>query len=157
MRKYAEISNRSKDVAVAELTDEQIKREDEFMKGIPRLNIGALFVPPVWGPAHGIWATILFYPLWLFADNALYAAYTQQTVLAFVVALVLVLSLAIGTVVFAILSQPYAAHRAIDQKGMSKEQYLKREKIWAIVCVILGIAMLAWATYYNLVVRPTLG
>lgn len=140
-----------------ELTDEQIRQEDEFLEGIPRLNIGALFLPPIWGPAHGIWATILFYPLWLFADNALYAAYTERTVLAIIIAIVITVSLVAGTIVFAIISQPYAAHRAIDQKGMTKEQYLKQEKIWAIVCVVIAIAMLTWATYFNLVVRATLG
>ena len=50
-----------------ELTDEEIAREEKFLKGVPRVNIGALFLPPIWGPAHGMWAAILFYPIWLFA------------------------------------------------------------------------------------------
>ena len=54
-------------MTVAELTDEQIAQEEKFLEGIPRLNIGALFLPPIWGPAHGIWITILWYPVWLFA------------------------------------------------------------------------------------------
>ena len=41
---------------MTELTDEQIAREEKFLEGIPRLNIGALFLPPIWGPAHGMWA-----------------------------------------------------------------------------------------------------
>ena len=45
---------------MAELTDEQIAREEEFLSGMPPLNVGALFLPPIWGPAHGMWATILF-------------------------------------------------------------------------------------------------
>lgn len=139
---------------MAELTDEQIKEEEEFLKGIPRINIGALALPPVWGPGHGFWATILFYPLWLVADNALYAAWTEKTVLAIVVATLLLVSIIVGTVIFSILSQPFAAHRAAA-KGIDKETYLRRERIWAVVCVILGIAMLAWATYYNLMIRPT--
>ncbi|MEG0459959.1 MAG: viscotoxin-A3, partial [Gordonibacter sp.] len=60
----------------AGLTDEQIANEERFLEGIPRLNIGALFLPPIWGPAHGFWASILFYPVWLFADNTFYAAWT---------------------------------------------------------------------------------
>ena len=102
---------------MAELTDEQIAQEEKFLKGIPRVNVGALFLPPIWGPAHGIWITILWYPIWLFADTTFYAA----------------------------------------ARGVSKEDYLKRERIWAIVCVIVGCAMIAAATYYNLVIRPTLG
>lgn len=141
---------------MAGLTDEQIEQEQEFLKGVPRINIGALLIPPVWGPAHGMWATILFYPLWLFVDNAIYAAYTEQTVLSIVVAVVLGVSVIVGTVVFSLLSQPFAAHRAAG-KGIDKERYLRIERIWAVVGVVLGVAVVAWATYYNLMIRPTLG
>ena len=72
--------------AVAELTDEQIAQEEKFLKGIPRVNVGALFLPPIWGPAHGIWITILWYPIWLFADNTFYAAFTERSALSIVVA-----------------------------------------------------------------------
>ena len=48
---------------MAELTDEQIAEEEKFLEGIPRLNVGALFAPPIWGPVHGLWVTIGFYPL----------------------------------------------------------------------------------------------
>ena len=115
---------------MTELTDEQIAREEKFLEGIPRLNIGALFLPPIWGPAHGMWAAILFYPIWLFADNTFYAAFTERTPLAIGIALIVLLTLTVGTVVFA---------------------------IWTIASVIAGIAMIAAATYYNLVIRPTVG
>ena len=36
------------------LTDEQIAEEEKFLAGLPRVNLGALFLAPVWGPAHGI-------------------------------------------------------------------------------------------------------
>ena len=49
------------------------------MDGLPRVNLGALLMAPVWGPAHGIWASILFYPAWLVADNAFYAAASEPT------------------------------------------------------------------------------
>ena len=134
---------------MTELTDEQIAREEKFLEGIPRLNIGALFLPP-------IWAAILFYPIWLFADNTFYAAFTERTPLAIGIALIVLLTLTVGTVVFAILGQPFAAHRAASL-GQDKETYLKRERIWTIASVIAGIAMIAAATYYNLVIRPTVG
>lgn len=140
----------------AELTDEQIAREEEFLKGIPRINVGALFLPPIWGPAHGMWLTILFYPLWLFADNMFYAAFTERTPLALVLAAVVFAILLAVTVAFGILGQPYAAHRAAEQ-GKGKEEYLKRERVWAVACVVAGLAMIAAATYYNLAIRPTVG
>ena len=111
-------------LCMAELTKEQIACEEKFLEGIPRWNIGALFLPPIWGPAHGFWATILFYPLWLVADN-----------------------------LFSRLSQPFAAHRAVA-RGVSKETYVRRERIWAVVCVVIGLAMLGFATWYNLMIRP---
>lgn len=139
-----------------ELTDEQIAREEEFLSGIPFLNIGAFFLPPIWGPAHGMWATILFYPIWLFADNMFYAAWAERSPLSIVVAFVVGVVLVLLTLAFARLGQPFAAHRAAS-RGVGKEEYLKRERIWAVVCVVVGCAMLATATYYNLAIRPTLG
>ncbi|WP_172136204.1 viscotoxin-A3 [Adlercreutzia sp. ZJ473] len=138
------------------LTDEQIKEEEKFLKGLPRFNVGAFFLPPIWGPAHGIWVSILFYPIWLFADNSFYAAYANPSVLSIALALVVFISLVAGTVVFAIVGQPFAAHRA-ERLGVSRETYLRREKMWAVGCVIAGAVMLALATYYNLAIRPTLG
>lgn len=138
------------------LTDEQIAQEEEFLRGIPRINIGALFLPPIWGPAHGIWAAILYYPIWLFADNTFYAAVTQRTVPSIVFAVIVFVTLLAVTVAFSLIGQPVAAHRAAS-KGVSKEDYLRRERIWTIVSVIVGVAMIAAATYYNLVIRPTIG
>lgn len=137
------------------LTDKQIKQEEEFLKGIPRFNLAAFLLPPIWGPVHGFWATLLFYPLWLFVDNLLYAVYTNPAPLTVVLAVVVILVLAAGTLAFSLVSQPLAYHRAAN-KGMTKEQYLKRQRIWAVVCVILGISMLAFATYYNLEIRTEL-
>ena len=137
---------------MAELTDEQIAAEEKWLVGLPRVNWGALFMPGIWGPAHGFWVCILFYPLWLFADNLVFNAYknpgTWQIVLA-----VVILAITIGlTIAFSIVSQPFAAHRA-EARGISRETYLKRERIWAVVCLILAIVAVAWATYYNLEVR----
>lgn len=141
---------------MAELTDEQIEAEEEFLRGMPPINIGAFLLPPIWGPAHGMWATIAFYPIWLLADNTFYAAWTERTPLALGTAgLVLVMLVAL-TLAFARVSQPFAAHRAVA-RGVSKEQYLRRERVWAIACAIVGAAMLAAATYYNLAIRPTIG
>ncbi len=138
------------------LSDKEIAQERAFLEGIPRVNIGALLLPPIWGPAHGFWITILFYPLWLVADNVFYAAWSERTPLALIVAaIVFVIALGV-TVAFSVISQPYAAHRAAH-RGKTKEEYLKAERIWALVCAIIGVVMIALATYYNLVIRPTVG
>lgn len=137
---------------MAELTDQQIQEEQKFLKGLPRINWGAFFMPGIWGPAHGFWVSLLFYPLWLLADNLLYGAYIDPQPLSIILAvIVLVLTIA-ATIVFTLVSQPFAAHRAED-RGISRKQYLKRERIWALICFILAIAVLVWATYYNLYIR----
>lgn len=141
---------------MAELTDEEIAAENEFLKDLPRVNIGALFMPPIWGAAHGFWATLLFYPVWLFADNCFFAAYSAPSPLSIGFAILVFASLTAATVAFAIVSQPMAAHRA-EAMGIDREKYLKRQKYWAIGCVIAGVIMIAAATYYNLVLRAPLG
>lgn len=141
---------------MAELTDDQIKAEEEFMEGIPRLNIGAFFMPAIWGPAHGIWAAIIFYPLWLIADNTFYAAFAQPSTLSIVVAAFVFVVMVGITVAFSLIGQPLAAHRAAA-RGKTKEEYLKSQRIWAVACVVIGAIALAAATYYNLVIRPTMG
>ena len=143
-------------VMARELTDEEIAREEKFLKGIPRVNIGALFLPPIWGPAHGMWAAILFYPIWLFADNTFSAAFSAPSVLSVVFAVVVFVLLTAATVAFSIVSQPFAAHRAAEH-GVSREKYLSRQRAWAVASVVVGCVMIAAATYYNLAIRPGLG
>lgn len=140
---------------MAELTDEQIAQEEKFMRGLPRVNIAALLLPPIWGPAHGFWITILFYPAWLLADNLFYAAVSEPTALSVIAAISVFIVLLGVTIAFSIVSQPIAAHRAED-RHISRETYLRRERYWAIASVICALAMLGFATYYNLAIRPFL-
>ncbi len=135
------------------LTDEQIAQEDAFLKGLPRVNIGALLMPPIWGPAHGFWVTILYYPAWLLADNVFYAAVQDPTPLALVIAILTFVLLLGITVAFAVVAQPMAAHRA-EAKGVSRADYLKRQRIWAVVSALIGLLFIGLATYYNLELRP---
>ncbi len=137
---------------MAELTDEQIRREDEFMKGLPRFNVGAFLIPFIWGPANGFWITILYYPAWMFVDNMLYMTYCEQNLLFGILgfsALALILGV---SVVFSIVSQPLAAHRAED-KGINRETYLKRQRIWAVVGIVVAVLAVGLATFYNIAVR----
>ena len=54
---------------------------------------------------------------------------------------------------YARISSPRSAHRAAD-RGDTLEHYLKVEKGWAIGMAVIALAMLAFATYYNLTIRP---
>lgn len=140
-----------------DLTDEEVRKERDFLEGIPFLNLGALFLPPIWGPAHGMWLAILWYPIWLLADNCFYLAVHNPDTMYVAVAVAVAVILTIVTFLYARLSQPWAAHRAVEQKGKTKEAYIRQERIWAVFGVIFGCIMIAAATYYNVAVRPMMG
>ncbi len=146
-------SSAKKGAGAPTIPDARLKEERKFLEGIPRFNIGAFFLPPVWGPIHGFWVSIIFYPLWLVADNCFVAAVATPTPLTVSLGVAVFVVLVALTVAFSIVSQPIAWHRAA-QKGVTKEEYLRRQRMWAVVCVILGCIMLAAATYYNLVFNP---
>lgn len=137
---------------MAKLTKAQMAQEDRFLEGLPRINWGALLMPGIWGPAHGFWVSLLFYPLWLLVDYLVYGAYYNGEPWMVALAIIAVLGIIAFTVGFSIVCQPIAAHHAEDA-GISRKTYLKRERIWAIVCLILAVAAVAWATYYNLRIR----
>lgn len=132
------------------------KQVRDYLRGLPRFNIGALFLPPIWGPAHGMFLTLLWYPVWLFADNVFFAAYSVQSTLSYVVAVITGIILTVFTFVFSYAMQPRAAVHCI-QRGKTKEQFQRRQRIWAVVGVIVGIVMIAAATYYNLCIRTPMG
>jgi uncharacterized membrane protein len=142
-------------VSKQEKTPRQLSQE-QIMEGLPPINIGALFMPPIWGAANGIWLAILYYPVWLLADNLFYGAYSNPQPLTVGLSIVAALVLAFVTVVFARAGQGYACQRALSM-GKTKEQYLRSQKKWAVAMVLLAVVMIVAATYYNLVIRPTMG
>lgn len=131
------------------------RMERELLEGVSRVNVGALFLPPIWGPAHGLWIAIVFYPLWLVADTCFVNAFAEQTPLAVTLGVVVFAALTAVTFAFATVSQKYALMRALSM-GVSKETYCKRQRIWAFVSVAVGLAMIAAATYYNVFLNPRL-
>lgn len=159
--KVAENQNEPSAKGQAQEDQEAAEEQEALLKelsfeGLPPINLGALFMPPIWGPAHGIWITILYYPAWLFIDNLFYSVYTNPQPLTIVLAIIAGLILAGVTIVFARVSQMFALHRDL-KNGKTKEQYRKRQVKWAVAMAILAAVMLVLATYYNLVIRPTMG
>lgn len=135
---------------------EVAKARAALMEGLPRINLGALFMPAIWGPAHGAWIAILYYPIWLLADNMFYGVYSDPRPITIAFAVMGVIALAGVTLAFARGAQQQGILRALE-RGKTKEQYLESEKKWAVAMAIVAIIFLAAATYYNLVIRPTLG
>lgn len=102
-----------------------------------------------------MWATIIFYPLWIVADTCFVNAIAFHTPVAIALGILVFAMLTAGTVAFSVVSQPFALHRALS-RGVSKETYLKRQKIWAVASVVVGLIAIALATYYNLFMNPKL-
>ena len=140
--------------AVKELERNRAARK-ELLEGLPVVNLGALFMPPIWGAANGILLSILFYPLWLFADNLFYSAFSEPNALNVALSVVVFVMLAAATILFAYHGQWYGLVRALD-RGMTKEQYAKRQRTWAIAMAAVAILFIVLATWYNLDVRPGL-
>lgn len=88
------------------ITEEQYAAEERLLQGVPRVNIGALFMPPIWGAAHGMWATIIFYPLWIVADTCFVNAIAFHTPVAISLGILVFAMLTAGTVAFSVASQP---------------------------------------------------
>ena len=120
---------------------------------MPAVNIGALFMPALWGPAHGQWFTILFYPLWLILDNLIYGAVHGQQMVW--LAALAVIATAAFTIYYAMRANVHGYIRVASEK--SPEEYLATERKWSILFVLIGIAFLAFATWYNLAIRPSTG
>ena len=142
----------AEEAARAAAEKEQMDLALEYLALVPKFNIGALFVPPFWGPAHGWWPAVLFYPVWLFCDNVFYAAYSAPNTMTVVIAIAMFAIITAFTFAWSFACQFHGVQRAIE-RGISKEQYAKTQKIWAVVGVIVGVAALALATYFNVVVR----
>ena len=122
--------------------------------GLPRINWGALLMPAIWGPAHGQLIALLFYPLWLFADTSITnAVFFGGFTFAF--AAVVIVGTAAFTVFYAVTAGFKAYERAHDK--MTKQQYLSRERKWAVASALIALLFLGLATWYNLAIRLPAG
>jgi hypothetical protein len=121
---------------------------------LPRLNLGALFMPAVWGPAHGQWVAIIFYPLWIFADSCFCNAIFFGGV-ALALAITVFIGMVLVTVFFALTAGKPAYARVAHR--VSIERYLKRERIWIFVSLAIAVLFFILATWYNISVRLPAG
>jgi hypothetical protein len=126
---------------------------DEPVPVLPRFNLAAFLIPLIWGPANGQWVGALFLPIWLFADSAIASA-VQHGGLMWIAAGVV----AAGTLGFQYFFARHAngvAFRRVMGR-LSVEEYLRRQRMWAIAAVPAAALLLGWAVYFDLVLRPAL-
>lgn len=126
---------------------------DEPVPVLPSFNWAAFLVPPVWGPAHGQWAGVIFLPIWLFADSAVASA-SQRGGAATVGAAVIVVLTAAAQAWFGKRANGLAWRHVAGRTSI--EQFAAAQRRWAIAMVPVAALMFAWATYYQLTLAPTL-
>jgi hypothetical protein len=119
---------------------------EEPVPHLPRFSLAAFALPPVWGPVHGIWAGALFLPIWLFVDSILS---TTGPGAASRAAGVAALSLTLGFQAFFAKRANGVAWRRASER-MTLEEFVRRERRWALVCVPIGALLLGWGIYYRL-------
>jgi hypothetical protein len=126
---------------------------DEPLPVLPRFNLAAFLIPLFWGPANGQWVGAFFLPIWLFADSAIVSA-VQRGGWMYIAAVVV----ACGTLgfqyFFARHANGVAFRRVIGRQSV--EEYLHRQRIWAVVAIPIAAALLGWAIYFDLVLRTAL-
>ncbi len=139
---------------IAPMNEAETAQVSEDLKKLPAINWGALLMPAVWGPAHGYWVTVLFYPLWIFADVSLTNALFHGGF-----TIVLAVTVFLGTAAFTLFFARTAGARAYLRVAhkVSLQEYLRRERIWIAVSALIALVFLGLATWYNLAIRLPAG
>ena len=127
--------------------------DDEPVPSLPRFNIGAFFMPPIWGPAHGQWVGALFHPIWLFMDSIV--GTVNSGGIPTLVAAPTVIAITLAFQAFFAKRANGVAYRAVCDR-MSVAEFRRRQFWWAVGCVPAAILLVAWALWFDVVVRPTL-
>ena len=124
------------------------------LSSLPRLNWGALLMPAVWGPAHGQWITVFFYPIWLLVDRCV-----TNAVFFGGLAMVLASIVIVGTAAVTIMYARTAGQKAYQHVAgnMPLKKYLARERIWVAVSAVIALIFVGLATWYNLAIRLPAG
>lgn len=149
-----EMQNTSHNQQETPQENQPVEEVEVDLSKLPRINWGALLMPAVWGPAHGQWVTIFFYPIWLLADTCLTNAVLYGG-LAIVLAITVFLGTAAITIFYACTAGQKAYLRVADR--MTLQEYLARERVWVVVSALIAVLFIGLATWYNLAVRLPAG
>lgn len=136
------------------LTGRIVLDAEEPVPSLPRFNLAAFLIPPIWGPAHGIWAGAIFLPIWLFADSVIVSAVRYGERGQWIGA-ALVISATLAFEYFFARRANGVAFRRIMHKTTA-EEYTRRQRTWAMVAIPVATALIAWGVYFDLVLEATL-
>lgn len=128
--------------------------DGEAVPSLPRFNLAAFLMPPIWGPAHGQWVGAVFLPIWLFMDSIIASAGRGGA--ATEVAAVLVVGATIAFMAFFAKRANGLAYRRVCER-VSVADYVRREKLWAVASLPFAVAIIGWALYYRFVFEAASG
>ena len=132
----------------AAVTGRLVLGADDPVPQLPRFNVAAFLVPPVWGPANGQWAGAIFLPMWLFMDSVIASAMGRG--LALGMGAVLVVAATLGAQTWFAKRANGLAWRKVSDR-VSVADFAARQRVWAVVSVPLFVLLLGWGVYYRLV------
>jgi hypothetical protein len=124
--------------------------DDEPVPHLPRFNLAAFLIPPVWGPGNRQWAGAFFLPMWLFADSFATAAFARGG--GALVMAVLLVAATLGMQLFYSIYANGLAWRIVSE-SLTVAEYLRRQRLWAIVSVPLALLIAGWGIGYHLFLR----
>lgn len=124
-----------------------VLEDAEEPPSLPRFNIAAFLVPPVWGPANGQWAGAIFLPMWLFADSSVAAAFGRAPVFAIVATFVVAATVA-AQAFFALRANGLAYRRVCTRVSIA--EFTARQRTWVYAAVPLATLLYGWGLYYRL-------
>ena len=125
--------------------------DDEPVPVLPRFNWGAFLLPFIWGPAHDQWVAMIFLSIWLFMDSIIATADKGgiPTTIGGVIVVVLTLTF---QAYYAKRANGVAFRRVIGKQTV--EEYVKRERVWAIACIPAALLLVAWMVWYHVAIAP---
>lgn len=124
---------------------------DETAPVLPKFNMAAFVMPPIWGPAHGAWAGFFVLPIWLFADNVFVTAFGGSAIRVIGAILVGLFTL-LFQCWFATRANGLAFRRVCER--VSVADFARRQRVWALACVPLAAALIGWTIYFHVVIEP---
>ncbi len=136
------------------LTGRIVLEAEAPVPSLQRFNLAAFLIPPIWGPAHGIWAGAIFLPIWLFADSVIVSAVRYGERGQLLGAALVVLATLAFEYFFARRANGVAFRRVMHK--LTAEEYALRQRTWAMVAIPVAAALIGWGVYFDTVLGPSL-
>jgi len=129
---------------------DHLLKPGEDLPTMPRFNIAAFLIPPLWGVWYGQWAGVFFVPLWIFTQNAWEAV--QGRSFAWYVPAYAILVVNVLFMLFFARKANGLAYRHVCKK-QSLQTFLARQRIWAAAAVVFWVVVIAWQVAWRMGVR----